>query len=314
MLYNIVFQFTHDKLASFLIALVLALNPSLFLYEAYILYALVTAFWVTLSLFFLSLFSSKKKLVYLYAFVLTLNLLILTRSIYHPIILLVGIPIACILASNQWKRVLVISVFVSLLSIGWYAKNYSKFGFFGGSSWGGLNLWRIAFEGYTEEQLDALVEENVIESTVAHILVFNKPSKYLDHGFNAMSDIDVLSRNDYNNVNVIEISKMYQRNALSLISHDPVHYLETVFKAYVRYTRSSSRFGHFHINAAKFWVHEAISSQVIQGQALAWLIDEDEFGIFLFFLLPASMLGYVVALIQTCGTSTKNWLHHVQLY
>jgi hypothetical protein len=311
-LYSILVQLTRDKLLSFLVALLLALNPSLFLYEAYILYTLLAAFLVVLSVFFLSLFSSKKRPVYIYAFVLSLNLLILTRSVYHVIILFIGISIACILAGGQWKKTLVVSVIISLLSIGWYGKNYAKFGFFGGSSWGGLGIWKVASAYYTGEELEALVKENVIQDIVLDVGVFHRPSSYIMYGFSKESDIDVLSRDDYNNINVIDISRMYRRNALYLILHNPLRYLGNVLKAYAHYTRPSSRLMHLAINAGRMQSHEAISSEVIQGHALAPLLSKYDFGPFIFFLLPVSMVFYFIIPIRTCGISASKWFDYIR--
>jgi len=123
--------------------------------------------------------------------------------------LVAGISVVCVLANKRWRKLLVISVFISLLSIGWYGKNYVKFGFFGSSSWSGLGLWNIAAAYYAEEQLEALVKENVIERIVVDVLAFSRPSEYLEYGFNTVSDVAVLSRNDYNNTNIVAISRLY---------------------------------------------------------------------------------------------------------
>lgn len=314
MLYVLLFHFTRAKVLSLLVALLLALNPSLFLYEAYILYTLLTAFLVVLSIFLLALFSSTKRPAYIYAFVLSLNLLILTRSAYHVIILFVGIPVACILAHKQWRRVLISSLIISLLSIGWYGKNYVKFGFFGGSSWGGFGLWKIAAAYYKGKEFEKLIERRVIQrSVIIDVGVFERPSKFVRYGFNKKSDIDVLSRDDYNNINVIDISQMYRRNALRLIFHDPLRYLGNVLKAYAHYTRPSSRFMHLSFNARKIQSHEAVSSEVLQGHALAPLLSSYDFGPFLFVLLPVSLFLYFITAIRTYRIKKITWVDYIEM-
>ncbi|MFH1927524.1 MAG: hypothetical protein ABIK79_05045 [Chloroflexota bacterium] len=316
MMYGIVLQFTQNRRLSFLTALALALNPALFLYEAYPLYTLLAAFLLVLTLFCLALFSLGKRCRYLYAFVLGLNLLIMTRSLDHVVILLVGIPIACVLAGWNWRKVLVGSIIISSLSVGWYGKNYVKFGFFGGSSWSGLGLWKAVVLNYPEAEIEALVEEGVVEPAVADLYPFSLPSRFAEYGFNQTSEIDVLSRDDFNNINIIAISKMYQRSAFRLIAHDPVHYLQNVYGAYRTYSCPSSTYQYLSYNAAKIHLHEAISSLIIHGHWLttrlnSWL-GRDPFCSLLFFYLPASLLIYAVAAVRRCGKSLREWVQYVR--
>jgi hypothetical protein len=216
------------------------------------------------------------------------------------------------LADRQWRKVLVISLIISLLSTGWYAKNYFKFGFFGASSLMGMNLWKIAAHDYQKEELAAFVKENVIESTVVDGSVFRRPSEYSSLEFNAKSDIYVLSRNDYNNINIIPIARMYQRNALRLILHNPIHYFQNVFTAYVRYTKPSSKYNLILLNAEKMRFHESISSDLIQGQLLARQFNKDIVGPFLFLLLPTSIFLCFIVPILTCRTSVDKWLDYIR--
>jgi hypothetical protein len=246
------------------LSVALALNPSLFLYEAYVLYSLPTAFLVVLTIFCLVLFSAKHQLVYLYAFILALNLLILTRSLYHLVLLAPALLLVALFAGQQARRVLVISLVISLLSISWYAKNYTMYGFFGSSSLAGQNLWHIVVEKWTTEQLQALVAQKVLDTAVVQTGVFGRPSAYVVYGFTKTSSIAAISGADYHNINMVEISRLYQRNALRLIRYAPLHYLLNMARAYVRFCYPSSRYEHLRINRAKLWVHEAVSSQIIQ--------------------------------------------------
>jgi hypothetical protein len=139
--YRILWSLTGgSRRVSFVTAVLLALNPTLFLFEAYPLYDLLTAFLVMLTLFFLALYKEYRRLRLLFAFILTLNLLILTRSFYHLLLLLPAIPFALFLARVQRRRLLPALLLISLLSTSWYAKNSYRFDFFGSSSWMGIGL------------------------------------------------------------------------------------------------------------------------------------------------------------------------------
>jgi hypothetical protein len=71
MVFFVLLQFTRQQMFSFYTALILALNPALFLYEAYILYELLVAFLVVLCINCLALFSIRKHSFYLGAFILS---------------------------------------------------------------------------------------------------------------------------------------------------------------------------------------------------------------------------------------------------
>jgi len=296
---------------SFVMALVLALTPSLFLFEAFVLYTLLAAFLVVVSVFWLSLFTLRKRRVFLYAFVLSVNLLILTRSVYHVAILLPVIVVACTLAEKRWKEALAVSLVFSLASVGWYGKNHFMFGFFGASSWAGQSLWKVARRHYTDAELRSFAENGVVDPVVVELRAFERPARYVKYGFDATSDVEVLGRNDYHNVNIIPISRLYGRNAFRLIRHDPVHYLRNVFRAFIRYCSPSSRFPELSYNASKISLHEAISSEVLHGQSLARL-GRYRLGSFFFFLLPAGLMVYFSIAIRTCGFSLCKWRDYVR--
>ncbi len=316
MMWFIALEFTGSRPLAFVTALALALNPALFLYEAYPLYTLLTAFLVVLTVFCLVLFSSGKRWGYLCAFIASLNLLLLTRSLYHVVVLLAGILIACVLARQYWRRVLVGSIIISLLSIGWYGKNHLKFGFFGSSSWSGLGLWKIAVLNYSDGEIERLVDEGIVEPIVADLYPFSKPSRFAEYGFDQTSDVDVLSRDDFNNINVVAVSRMYRESALRLIAHDPVHYLQNICGAYRTFSCPSSSYKYLSRNADKIHIHAAISSLIVSGHWLTtrlsrWL-GNDPFCSLEYFYLLASLLAYAVSSVRRCGRSLREWINYTR--
>ena len=301
MMVTIAEQFTRSRRFAFVMALVLAFNPALFLYEAYILYTILTAFLVTLSLFCLSLFVKHQQHRFLYAYVLVINLTILTRSLYHLLILLLIIPLMCLLAHQYWKKVLVISLLISLLAVGWYSKNAMIFGFFGASSWQGLGLWKIASFHYSEAELATLVQQHIIDAAVVETEIFSRPSRYTSYGFTQTSTIAALANDDYNNINIPPIAHLYHLNALKLIQHNPQRYFVSVLHAYFAFTKPSSRFVHPTFpanNLVKMGLHEKISSQ-IQGAELAEALTGLGFSPWLFIAIPTTLgLAFFRALRQ----------------
>ena len=311
----IVWRITRNKAGGLLAALIYALNPSLLLYEAYPLYTLPTAFLVTASIFCLAMFCPNRRVGWLYGFVVIVNLLILTGSAYHLAILAAAVPFAVMLADAKRLRVLAISLLVSGVSVGWYTRNYVKFGFFGSSSCTGQELWRIAGNDYPPDRKAELLQRGVIEPAAAEVHPFTAPSFYRQYGFNETSDIDVLNNDDFNNINIIAISRAYGRSAVGVIRDDPKTWFRNVVRAYRAFCVPSSQYLQVSDNAAKMSGHEWVYSRVLQGQ---WLCEylagetdategEDIFRSLLFFVLPLMVLGYLLSTVRRCKLRPGAW-------
>ena len=130
----IVWRITRNKFGGLLAALIYALNPSLFLYEAHPTGTLPAAFLVTAPVFCLAMFCPDRKVGWLYALVAIANLLVLTTSAYHLAVLLAVVGFVVMLVEGKRFRVLAICLLISGVSIGWYSKNYAMFGSFGSGS------------------------------------------------------------------------------------------------------------------------------------------------------------------------------------
>jgi hypothetical protein len=124
--------------------LLVALHPALLLYEAYALYTTVVAFLVVLAAWLLldaAQRSSPRRAV---GFVAVIVALVLTRSLFHVVLLLLIVPLAVLAGGRPNRRQVWTLVLLVLLPLAWYAKSLGQYGFFGGSSWYGMGLWRTA--------------------------------------------------------------------------------------------------------------------------------------------------------------------------
>lgn len=284
-----------NRLLAFGVALVyVALNPILLVYEPTVFYTLPCAFLLTGSAACLVFFSRTRQVKYLYGFVIGMNLVVLTRSLYHlsllvPVLLFVGL-----LAGSRWKKVLLISLAISLPAAGWYVKNEVKFGFFGSSSWLGSNLWRVASAGYSPAELNRLAAQGVIDPAAAQVPAFAKPSAYVRYGFTRTSSVDVLAHDDLNNINLIAISDTYRHSSLRLIRHNPRQYLHNVYGAYRIYTTSELPKAYL-IGPPEIKAHMRLGNAVMYSPALMNIVDRASgraFPSLIFFWLPASLLVY----------------------
>jgi len=310
MLYPLLRHVIRRPVVAFVTALVISLNPVIFLYEAFILYTLLTAVLVVAALFMLMRYCETARLSRLVMCVALINTLALTRSAYHVILLVPIVVLGGILAARKWRRFLLLSLLVSLPTLGWYAKNQTEFGFFGASSWMGSNMWRSVSADYSKKKLHALHKEGVIESDAVARKYFDPPSRFVELGYNKTSDIDVLSRDDYNNINMIDISKMHLRNSKRLKQHDPAHYHKNVAQAYRYLCKPSNETRPLTINTHRIMPHVQVAS-FLNGRKLATAINErfkTRFTSFYMLLIPLPLLVLLVRLVVRARLSWQQWI------
>ncbi|MBE2240032.1 MAG: phospholipid carrier-dependent glycosyltransferase [Caldilineaceae bacterium] len=288
MFYLLAAHFSTRRWVAVLWALVLAFNPALYLFEAYVLYTVMTAFLVMATLACVLWHHQTKSPAAIYSFILALNLLILTRSIYHIILL----PLALLFVwwltdGGHRKRMMSVSILICFLSFGWYAKNYVLFDTFSASSWSGIGLWKVASRGDKLPGLQELADAGALNAMVVEQGAFAPVSNFARYGFNRQSAIAVLANDDYNNINIPAISEEYGKNALRLILHRPWAYFHTIYLGYIQFSQPAARFKHLGANAEEIPLHESLYADYLQGNRLM-----GRFGAFQFFLLPLSLLIY----------------------
>jgi hypothetical protein len=226
-------------------------RPALVLYEAYTLYESLTLFLLTFTVFGAAIFHVRRATWTALLTVLALNLLMLTRSAFH---LLLIVPVAALLVVASEKsrlRLFLLIVLLTLPTVGWYAKNQVIFGFFGASSWMGMNLFRASVRNLEPHTL----EEYVASGAISQMVVdqpkgFRRPELYLKYGYTRTSQIAVLNEDDLNNINTIDTAREYQRSAVNLIRGEPLNYIRNVAISYTRFNWLASGYEHLVFNKA----------------------------------------------------------------
>jgi 4-amino-4-deoxy-L-arabinose transferase-like glycosyltransferase len=308
MLYLILVRGFLPRWPAFGVAAILSLSPPLFLYEAYILYDVPSAFLAVLSVYCLSWFWRARSSAALCSFIGSCNLLILMRSIYQAVLLVpAGIIALTLIDRSRRKRALLISAAISIPTFVWYLKNYSLFDFWGTSSWFGISQWKVVTTDYSREELRGLQAVGILDPVAAQVKAYSRPASYREYGFDRRSDVPVLARNDYHNINIPEISRAYAANAPRLIAHDPARYARTLLKAYIYYCRPSSHFRHVTRNAAKIRGAERLYANALAAGG-GGSGPVAGYGSILFFLIPASLLMYAFQLcLARCDRRHLSW-------
>ncbi|MCE5228638.1 phospholipid carrier-dependent glycosyltransferase [bacterium] len=296
LIYSLTKTLSKSRRAALVVGFMVALNPAMFYFEAYMLYETLIVAMVTLSAWMLERGIRSGRLRWLIALIVLLNLLVLTRSFYH----LIFIPAALVFAWPLWRKlrptvILALLLAAVMLPAGWYAKNEVQYGFFGSSSWFGMGLFRCVVKGYTQQEIQRLADEGVVSQMVAQRWPYDHfPRDYVKFGYNKTSTIPVLSRDDFHNINVPDISRQYQVDSMTLIRLHPCRYLGSIHRAYTEFCEPVTRFSHLDYHRVKYIKWEVPYSCLLYGM---WVTDviytftNVELGSMFYFYFPMMLVG-----------------------
>jgi|GEM_PF-547514 len=314
--YGILWHFTQNKSMTLFVSILLALNPAMFLFESLILYTMLSAFWIMSGAYCLLRYRQDKHNRYLYLFVLCINLLVLTRSVYHIVFLIPVLILVGLIVRHNARRVLIGCACICLLSVGWYGKNLIVFDNFSSSSWLGMSLWKVARYDYSDGELQDLLDAEVLtDRTVIWFRPFMSPSAYPTFD-RTEDDIRILSGDNLHNAIYPEINALYQQNAFNLIFHDIERYLQGVHRAYGHYTCPSSTYELNSTNIEAFPAsHHAVSTEIFHMRGLTQEIvrrlglSPEEYGACsnLYVILPLMVLGYPLWLLFQFRLDWGQW-------
>ena len=322
MSYVTIWHYTKNKTFACFAGLLLALYPAYFFYEALGLYTMLSAFLVMTATICLVMYQRSAKSRYLYYFILMANLLILTRSVYHILILVPLLILVYLIARRDVKRVVICSLLICLLSVGWYGKNLFVHKSFSASSWMGMSLWKVARDNYRADELFDLYEQGVLtDRLVIWSLTFQKPSAY--SGFTPIdNDIRVLSGDNSNNAVYPEINRLYLDNAMRLIRHDVGRYINGALRTYGYYSCPSSTWDALFKNRATLPAsHQALSIRLVHMQSAAKRFAQlvnmswDNYGVCsnLYFIMPLLTLGYPLLFVARCRGRWRCWKRRIRV-
>ena len=274
----------------------MAVNPSLLYYEAYLVYEPLVIVLVTATAWTLWKTLGGRRLRWLAVFAISLNLLVMLRSLYHWVFLMGALAFAWPLwrAMRPGRRWIWIVLAVATPGL-WMAKNAAQWGNFSMSSWFGMGLYKCAQTQYTHQELRALHAAGLIPEFAAERYPYQHDmDDYKEYGFDKTTPIDFLSRDNLHNINMPDIGRAYGAAAMRLIRHDPVRYLGSVYDGYVKFSRPPTRHVHMNVLVNQHIPWESIVSQILYGQ---WFTDQTElfwgvdFGSLFYFYFPAILIG-----------------------
>ena len=282
-------RLTTSVAAGVVAGVLVALDPALVLYEAYALYETLCAFLVMVMFLALVKAGPEGRTGPLLVALAALSVLVLTRSLFHLALLVPAVAGAAALARRP-RLVLAWGAAFALLPAGWYGKNLIQEGFFGASSWYGMGLWRVALFRYERADVGPLLREGSLDRIVT-VPPFSPPSRYRVLGYDRLSDVPSLSRDDFHNINVPAISAAYGGAARRLIASDPLHFIGNALIGYGNFSAPSTEYDHLTPDRDRMGVHVA-AWRVLTGLPLARLVDR---------ALPTGTTGSVFLVLIPLG-------------
>jgi len=236
--YGILIYLGINWIISLFIAIVFMLNPTLILYEHLLYYSYFEVLFISLSLFFLMLWCRNKKagdVLLFWTFLLCLGMI---RSVFHPVFILatsVGLTFYLWfwIKEQRCAKILLLASLLALAPLSVLClKNAMVFGFFGTSSWEGMNLW-TKVNGFVPEQLEELRDQGIISllAVKAEQRTFQQPigdyfseSELTNIPCHHPADCNQFKSSGYPNFNhtgYVYLSRQLLKDSLDLIALDP---------------------------------------------------------------------------------------------
>jgi len=251
------------------ISLFSIINPAGILYENSFFYSYPTAAMLGLAALFLYIFVSKWKLKDGIIFFSLAALIILTRSLFHPIWFLAAAFLLIIIFKEKYQRKLILKALIIplLIVLAWYGKNIYLFGVKEGSSWMGMNLTHMTIERISQKEKEDLVQKGLL-SRLSLVGAFQSPSEYKKIYPMKETGIAVLDQESMNNIVYIPASKQLFEDDKNLILAEPKVYIKSVAIAYYIYFLPSSNYSFIGQNRQKIDLYNRLFNLAAYGKIL----------------------------------------------
>jgi hypothetical protein len=197
--------------------------------------------------------------------------------------------------SGRYRAVLAPAVVATVLL---YTKNLILFGFFGATSWMGMNLAGMTITPLSQPDRAALVARGEI-SDVSAKGPFLSLAKYgtTSKETTGVPVLDEPLRSsgapNYNHLAYIEISRKFLRDDLAVLVDRPGIYLRSVFHSLFHFASPSSRNSFNEANLERIGVYDPIYNAVIYGDLFATPASGSGIGYRLQYLLSGPLFSFL---------------------
>ena len=282
-MYQIMQKLEISRVMSFIIATVFIISPASVLYENWLFYTYPMAFLITASALALMLLIEKNQLIYSFTFFLFLSIMSLTRTVFHPLWVLVIAVILFIYFKNIRKIIVLGSCLPLFVIFAVLIKNIIIFGVYS-SSWFGMNYANITIKYIPNEKKQELVNQNKL-SKLSLIPPFGHLEEYYNFikphkrfGITCLDkNITASNKINFNNFDYIAISKLYMEESKKALYYAPEYYLKNSLASFYLYFRSPSDYKYFaNPNNDKIRTYDRLFNLLIYGQAQTYSVLTDK--------------------------------------
>jgi hypothetical protein len=222
------------------IGTLIAIRPDAILYENYLIYSWPIAALLMCAAYALWANSKNVSLRHLMTFVVCVTAVCLIRSVFH-LIFFAGAAVFALLSDTKARRtvyVLVISMAAVVLSV--FLKNLILFGFFGSSSWMGMNSWHVFRGGVDATSIEHAVKKEIIPPIGLYKpfgALETYPEKFaaVPEKFRAIESLSAPEKRvgglNFNHYAYIAISKEYKDASLKMMLNYPLKYIGAILQA-----------------------------------------------------------------------------------
>ena len=232
--YLLVYFALKKRTYSFFVALVIAMHPGLVYHQFVFLYTPIESVLILSVLIFIQRYSETLRLWSVVCILISINILVLTRSLWHPVIIifcLIGIVVYSkivgkyLMKSKYFMFVAVISV---IPSIAFMSKNYFLFGSFGLSSWVSMNLGDSGIKDFFAEEDKEIIIQSTEKFYSSSILEWHQNSLATSMIYKNVKG-DNLFKANANHYSVPVLNSKRTSQVVDLYTNNPSAYLERCF-------------------------------------------------------------------------------------
>jgi hypothetical protein len=234
MLFRVLSLLRFKPWIAYLAATLFMLSPGTVLYENWLFYTWPMAVALTFAAYQLLLYGQNRRAGNAALYIVAICIICLTRSMFHLVYLVPAVVPLVLMAPPPRKWIGLAAGLSIVLVTAVFAKNLLLFGFFGSSSWMGMNLWKVVPIGGKSAQL--------ADSPVAQLEPFSSITDYPDRfqrvppSFAAIPALAAECRQNakpnLNHFGYIAVSDSYRKKGVELIRADIWGYAGIVLNAW----------------------------------------------------------------------------------
>lgn len=274
-LYRVLRLADFSRVAALICAFCFIISPNSILYENWLFYTYPVAMLLALAALALAKFEKNSRVEFAAIFLCIVVLVCLTRAMFHLVFLVVCSVLVVIPRGVDRRRLALCGSAAIGMVAALYLKNLVMFGFFGASSWTGMNVARIATAAVDRVVIEDMVKAGTVDK-IALVPPFMALETY-DGALRARApkcpnaqelswEWKATGHPNFNNKQYIPVAAAYQRASMVIIRRNFRAYLSSVFDAWLIYSEPAWHYELLqdNVNAIQGYI-SALSAFRLQG-------------------------------------------------